>query len=70
MVADHTEFNTTLGDFKLPQTHMTRREFTRNVRAHVMALIGVVACAVCIALAVPLRGAVPNVRAAYSFQAG
>jgi len=52
MVADHFEFNTTSGDFKLLQTHMARRLFTRNLRAHVIALIGVVACAVCIALAI------------------
>jgi hypothetical protein len=53
-------FNMTFGDFQLLQTHMQRRTFSRNKGAVGPALLGVVVCAVLIAMAI-----VANIRPNY-----
>jgi hypothetical protein len=53
-------FDMTFGDFQMLQTHMTRRTFARNKGAVSPALLGVVVCAVLIAMAI-----VVNIRPNY-----
>jgi len=53
-------FDMTFGDFQMLQTHMTRRTFARNKGAVGPALLGVVVCAVLIAMAI-----VVNIRPNY-----
>jgi hypothetical protein len=48
-------FNMTFGDFQMLQTHMTRRTFSRNRGAATPALLGVVACAVLIVMAIVIN---------------
>ena len=52
-MADETlTFDVTFRDFQFLQSYMTRRVFARNRSGHAMALLGVVGCAVLLALVI------------------
>jgi hypothetical protein len=53
-------FNMTFGDFQMLQTHMARRTFSLNRRAVGPAVLGIVVCAILIAMAI-----VVNIRPNY-----